>query len=143
MFNDNVASVSVIYCFPKARLNLFCYIEVVEDRNFSCILLYYVCFFRSNESNIVFYGVTYFFVVYIYILVGWVEKIAKHAYCTAFFFKNELWSLLRFLYFCYGILPSSIQKLHLSVEFCHPFSLSHSTDNYSKILRANALYKLL
>ena len=143
MFNNNVTAVSVIYSLPKTRFYLFSYIKIIEDRDFSCILLYYVCFFRSNKSNIVFYSVTYLFVIYINILVCRVKKVAKHTNCTSFFFKDELWSFLSFLYFCYSILPSSIQKFHLCIEFCNSFSLCNCTNNYPKIFWANALYKLL
>ena len=66
----------IVDSFSEARLNLFCDIEIVEDRYFASVFFYDTGLVGRNERYIILYFLTDFVVINIDILVCGVEEIA-------------------------------------------------------------------
>ena len=143
MLDYHVGTMAVVDRFAETRLNLFGYVEVVENWNFTRIEFYDVRFFRGYKRHVVFYFLINIFVVDVDVLITWVEQVSQKRYGTAGFFKHKLGSFLRLLHLCYGVLPALGKHLQLSIQFSHSLTFGYRSHNNSTVLRLNAMYKLL
>ena len=72
----HVGTMAVVDRFAETRLNLFGYVEVVENWNFTRIEFYDVRFFRGYKRHVVFYFLINIFVVDVDVLITWVVSFA-------------------------------------------------------------------
>ena len=88
MLDNQVGSSLIVHRSSKGRLELFRYIEVVEDGNIARVLSDDVLLVRCNESNIIFNLLVYVIVVDVDTVVSGVEEVAQQCYGSSCFLKD-------------------------------------------------------
>ena len=143
MLNNHVGTVLVVHGFSESRLNLFGYVEIVEDGHLSVIEFYDFCFFGCNHLDIFPYLFVDGVIVDMDAVIGGVEQVAQHGHCPARFFAHQLWAFCCFLELGNGIVPFFYQSFELVVQFCHSFSFGRGTYYNAHVFGLDTLNQLL
>ena len=105
MLDDEICAMFVVDGFPKARLNLLGDVEVIKDWHLARVEFHDVYLVWGNHRDIVLYFFENVFIVYVDVLVGWVEQVAQQCYSPTRFLEHQLWPLLGFLHLFDGLFP--------------------------------------
>ena len=89
----------VVDCLAERSFNLFCDVEIIEDRCRPGIVFYYTDFVRGYQPDIILYFVINIFIVHEDAFVGGIEQVSEQSYSTACLLKHELGTLCGFLNF--------------------------------------------